>query len=95
MDRDMAPPRRRRLGGHGMLLRRRRIFAWLRDGMTYDEIAARLGCCRPTVARAIGHGHRSRGLPEPAGRHSRKGSDGGRPRPDDPEDCGRDAHPAA
>ena len=36
---DRAPPRRRRLGAHGMTFRRRRIFACLREGFTYDEIA--------------------------------------------------------
>ena len=37
---DKAPVRRRRLGAHGMMFRRRRIFAGLREGFTYDEIAA-------------------------------------------------------
>jgi hypothetical protein len=35
-----APVRRRRLGTHGMMFRRRRIFAQLREGFTYAEIAA-------------------------------------------------------
>ena len=35
-----APVRRRRLGAHGMMFRRRRIFAQLREGFTYEEIAA-------------------------------------------------------
>jgi hypothetical protein len=34
-----APARRRRLGAHGMMFRRRRIFAQLREGFTYQEIA--------------------------------------------------------
>src|SRR6202521_1495753 len=34
-----APTRRRRLGAHGMMFRRRRIFAQLREGWTYEEIA--------------------------------------------------------
>jgi hypothetical protein len=34
-----APTRRRRLGAHGMMFRRRRIFARLRVGFTYEEIA--------------------------------------------------------
>ena len=38
-----APARRRRLGAHGMMFRRRRIFASLRGGFTYDEIAAEEG----------------------------------------------------
>jgi hypothetical protein len=40
---DKAPVRRRRLGAHGMMFRRRRIFAQLREGFTYDEIAAEEG----------------------------------------------------
>jgi hypothetical protein len=39
MAEDKAPVRRRRLGAHGMMFRRRRIFAQLREGFTYDEIA--------------------------------------------------------
>jgi hypothetical protein len=38
-----ATVRRRRLGAHGMIFRRRRVFAWLREGLTYDEIAAEEG----------------------------------------------------
>ena len=38
-----APVRRRRLGAHGMIFRRRRIFAQLREGFTYEEIAAEEG----------------------------------------------------
>ncbi|HEY5203740.1 MAG TPA: hypothetical protein VIJ63_03950 [Roseiarcus sp.] len=38
-----APARRRRLGGPGMTFRRRRIFASLREGFTYGEIAAEEG----------------------------------------------------
>ena len=40
---DRAPVRRRRLGAHGMTFRRRRIFAQLREGFTYDEIAREEG----------------------------------------------------
>jgi hypothetical protein len=40
MAEDKTPTRRRRLGAHGMMFRRRRIFASLREGFTYDEIAA-------------------------------------------------------
>jgi transcriptional regulator with XRE-family HTH domain len=39
MAEDKAPARRRRLGAHGMTFRRRRIFARLREGWTYEEIA--------------------------------------------------------
>jgi hypothetical protein len=34
-----TPTRRPRLGAHGMMFRRRRIFARLREGFTYEEIA--------------------------------------------------------
>jgi hypothetical protein len=34
-----TPTRRSRLGAHGMMFRRRRIFARLREGFTYEEIA--------------------------------------------------------
>ena len=36
---DKAPARRRRLGAHGIMFRRRRVFARLREGFTYEEIA--------------------------------------------------------
>ncbi len=39
----IAPTRRRRLGAHGMMFRRRRIFARLREGFTYEEIANQEG----------------------------------------------------
>jgi hypothetical protein len=40
---DRAPVRRRRLAAHGTVFRRRRIFGRLREGFTYDEIAAEEG----------------------------------------------------
>jgi hypothetical protein len=40
MAEDKAPVRRRRLGAHGLMFRRRRVFAQLREGFTYEEIAA-------------------------------------------------------
>src|SRR5262249_14203736 len=43
MDLEKPPARRRRLGAHGLLFRRRRVFARLREGFTYDEIAAEEG----------------------------------------------------
>jgi predicted transcriptional regulator len=36
---DKAPARRQRLGAHGMMFRWRRVFARLREGFTYEEIA--------------------------------------------------------
>ena len=41
-----APARRRRLGAHGMMFRRRRVFARLREGFTYEEIANEEGVTR-------------------------------------------------
>src|SRR6202453_5133719 len=43
MGEDRAPVRRRRLAAHGTVFRRRRIFGRLREGFTYDEIAAEEG----------------------------------------------------
>jgi hypothetical protein len=39
MVQETAPAARRRVGAAGMVLRRRRIFARLREGLGYDEIA--------------------------------------------------------
>ena len=43
MDQVTAPAPRRRMGARGMVLRRQRIFARLREGLGYDEIAAEEG----------------------------------------------------
>src|SRR5271165_4541319 len=43
MVREMAPARRRRMGAAGMILRRRRIFARLREGLSYEDIAQEEG----------------------------------------------------
>ena len=43
-------------------------------GHTFDEIAARLKCSRPTIAKAISHWHLSQGLAVPDGRTIRQGS---------------------
>ena len=50
---DKAPVRRRRLGAHGMLFRRRRIFAQLREGYTYDEIAAEEGVSPSRIRQIV------------------------------------------
>jgi uncharacterized protein YdbL (DUF1318 family) len=50
---DKAPARRRRLGAHGMMFRRRRIFARLREGFTYDEIAADEGVSTSRVRQIV------------------------------------------
>jgi hypothetical protein len=49
---DSAPVRRRRLGAHGIMFRRRRIFAQLREGFTYDEIAAEEGVSPSRIDRS-------------------------------------------
>jgi uncharacterized protein YdbL (DUF1318 family) len=50
---DKAPVRRRRLGAHGMMFRRRRIFASLREGFTYDEIAADEGVSPSRIRQIV------------------------------------------
>src|ERR1700689_4609307 len=50
---DRAPARRRRLGAHGMMFRRRRVFARLREGFTYDEIAAEEGVSNARVRQIV------------------------------------------
>jgi uncharacterized protein YdbL (DUF1318 family) len=49
---DKAPARRRRLGAHGMMFRRR-IFASLREGFTYDEIAADEGVSSSRIRQIV------------------------------------------
>jgi hypothetical protein len=48
-----APVRRRRTGPHGMIFRRRRIFAQLREGFTYDEIAAEEGVSTSRIRQIV------------------------------------------
>jgi DNA-directed RNA polymerase specialized sigma24 family protein len=50
---DKTPVRRRRLGAHGMMFRRRRVFARLREGLTYDEIAAEEGVGSERVRQIV------------------------------------------
>jgi uncharacterized protein YdbL (DUF1318 family) len=50
---DKAPARRRRMGAHGMMFRRRRIFAQLREGFTYDEIAAEEGVSTSRIRQIV------------------------------------------
>ncbi len=49
----MAPVERRRLGPHGMVLRRRRIFARLREGLSYEEIAADEGVTSERIRQIV------------------------------------------
>src|SRR6202044_2468197 len=53
MAEDKAPVRRRRLGAHGMMFRRRRIFASLREGFTYEEIAADEGVSPSRIRQIV------------------------------------------
>ncbi len=53
MAENKAPVRRRRLGAHGMMFRRRRIFASLREGFTYDEIAAEEGVSASRIRQIV------------------------------------------
>ena len=50
---DKGPVRRRRMGAHGMMSRRRRIFAQLREGFTYDEIAADEGVSATRIRQIV------------------------------------------
>jgi hypothetical protein len=50
---EKAPVRRRRLGAHGMIFRRRRIFAQLREGFTYEEIAAEEGVSSSRIRQIV------------------------------------------
>ena len=57
-----APVRRRRLGTHGMMFRRRRIFALLREGFTYDEIAAEEGVSASRIRQIVSQELQQRGV---------------------------------
>jgi hypothetical protein len=59
---DKAPVRRRRLGAHGMMFRRRRIFAGLREGFTYDEIAADEGVSPSRIRQIVSWELQQRGV---------------------------------
>ena len=59
---DKAPVRRRRLGAHGMMFRRRRIFAGLREGFTYDEIAADEGVSPSRIRQIVSKELQQRGV---------------------------------
>ena len=50
---DKAPARCRRLGAHGMMFRRRRIFARLREGWTYEEIANEEGVSSSRIRQIV------------------------------------------
>ena len=62
MAEDKAPVRRRRLGAHGMMFRRRRVFASLREGFTYDEIAADEGVSPSRIRQIVSKELEQRGV---------------------------------
>ena len=53
MVQEMASARRRRLGAHGLMFRRRRIFAKLREGFTYEEIANEEGVSLSRIRQIV------------------------------------------
>jgi DNA-binding CsgD family transcriptional regulator len=53
MVREAAPGRRRRMSGLGLILRRRRIFARLREGLTYEEIAGEEGVTSERIRQIV------------------------------------------
>ena len=53
MVQELASPRRRRIGPHGMMLRRRRIFARLREGSSYEEIATEEGVTSERIRQIV------------------------------------------
>jgi hypothetical protein len=53
MDQETKLTSRRRLGAHGKLARRRRIFAGLRDGLSYDEIATEEGVTAARIRQIV------------------------------------------
>jgi hypothetical protein len=57
-----APARRRRLGAHGMMFRRRRVFAQLREGFTYEEIAAEEGVSVSRIRQIVSRELQQRGV---------------------------------
>jgi site-specific DNA recombinase len=62
-------------------------------GHSFEEIAARLECSRPTVAKAIGHHRQAHGLPPADGRTLRAAPGRGRPRPEPEGGCRREPSP--
>ena len=46
-------PKRRRMGAHGLVLRRRRIFLRLREGLAYDEIAREEGVTSERIRQIV------------------------------------------
>ena len=62
MVREMAPAFRRRLNAHGMILRRRRIFSRLREGLSYEEIANEEGVTAERVRQVVSEALQKRSI---------------------------------
>ena len=62
MAREMAPASRRRLNAHGMILRRRRIFSRLREGLSYEEIANEEGVTAERVRQVVSEALQKRSI---------------------------------
>ena len=58
----MAPARRPRIGAQGMILRRRRIFARLREGLSYEEIAGEEGVTSERIRQIVADVLRKRSI---------------------------------
>jgi DNA-directed RNA polymerase sigma subunit (sigma70/sigma32) len=52
MVQEMAPVRRQ-LGAHGKMARRKRIFARLREGASYEEIGGEEGVSRERIRQIV------------------------------------------
>ena len=53
MVQELAPARRRQLGAHGKMARRKRIFARLREGASYEEIAGEEAVSRERIRQIV------------------------------------------
>ena len=53
MVQEMAPARRRQLGAQGKMARRKRIFARLREGASYEEIGSEEGVSRERIRQIV------------------------------------------
>jgi hypothetical protein len=57
-----AAPKRRRISAHGSVLRRRRIFARLRGGFSYEEIANEEGVTGERIRQIVSEVLRKRSV---------------------------------
>jgi hypothetical protein len=53
MEQETVAPKRRRISAHGSVLRRRRIFARLREGLSYEEIANEEGVTSERIRQIV------------------------------------------